>query len=77
MAKLEIGEIAVKNYDKDQIISLATSLLASAKMRLSEALTQQNLGYVGEAEATAELAYKMSSAQEKKTESIQKQPLTV
>ena len=49
MAKLEIGEIAVKNYDKDQIISLATSLLASAKMRLTEAVRQQNLGYVGEA----------------------------
>ena len=77
MAKLEIGEIAVKNYDKDQIISLATSLLASAKMRLSEAVRQQNLGYVGEAEATVELAYKILSAQEKKTESIQKQPLTV
>ena len=77
MAKLEIGEIAVKNYDKDQIISLATSLLASAKMRLSEAVRQQNLGYVGEAEATVELAYKMLSAQEKKTESIQKQPLTI
>lgn len=77
MAKLEIGEIAVNSYDKDQIISLATSLLANAKMRLTEAVRQQNLGYVGEAEATVELAYKLLSAQEKKTESIQKQPLTV
>ena len=77
MAKLEIGAIAVKNYDKDQIISLATTLLASARTRLSEAVRQQNLGYVGEAEATVELAHKILSAQEKKTESIQKQPLTV
>lgn len=77
MAKLEIGEIAVKNYDKDQIISLATGLLINAKIRLAEAVRQQNLGYVGEAEAAVDLAHKILSAQEKKTESIQKQSLTV
>lgn len=77
MTKLEIGEIAVNNYDKDQIISISTTLLYSARNRLIEAVKQQNLGYVGEAEAALEIVYKILSAQEKKTESIQKQPLTI
>lgn len=77
MAKLEIGEMATKSYSQEEIISIATTLLGSAKGRLAEAVRQQNLGYVGQAEATIDIVYKMLVAQERKNNAIQNQPLTI
>lgn len=77
MAKLEIGEMAAKSYSQEEIISIATTMLSAARGRLAEAVRQQNLGYVGQAEATIDMVYKMLVAQERKNNAIQSQPLTV
>lgn len=77
MAKLEIGEMAAKSYNQEEIISIATTMLSAARGRLAEAVRQQNLGYVGQAEATIDMVYKMLVAQERKNDAIQSQPLTI